>query len=314
MIERAIEEVLHLWPNLAGGHATLVNLSENHTFRIDGADGSKHILRLHRPGYHSLTAIKSELGWVAALRAEGEMPVPRPLLGANGALVQFVETPEISARHAVLFAFEDGVEPQPEDELAPLFETLGGYAARNHIHTTTYRPERIERPLWDEGVLDTDGIWGDWRKAPGAEPVRDTLTRLDARLRQDLAVYGKGSDRFGLIHADMRLANLLVAEDKVTLIDFDDCGFGWFAYDFAAAVSFIDDQAVLPELKAAWIRGYVRHRPLEAADIAAMDTLVLLRRMLLLAWTGTHAETDLARSQAHLAELTARLGEAYMAQ
>ncbi len=38
----------------------------------------------------------------------------------------------------------------------------------------------------------------------------------------------------------MRLANLLIDGDRVTLIDFDDCGFGWFMYDFAAAISFFE--------------------------------------------------------------------------
>ena len=315
MIERAIEHCLPRWPQVADGKASLINLSENHTFRIDGPTGERHVLRVHRPGYHSLEAIKSELAWVEALRAGGGLPVPRPLPAADGEWVQRIAGPGLSERFAVLFAFEDGVEPQAHEQLQPLFSVLGEYAARNHIHAGRYRPEGpVVRPTWDERVLDSDGIWGDWRRAPGVEPVRESLDRLDRRLRADLAVYGKGAERFGLIHADMRLANLLVTGDRVTLIDFDDCGFGWFAYDFAAAVSFIDDQTVLPSLKQAWLEGYRRHRDIDPADVAAMDTLVLLRRMLLLAWTGTHAETDLARSQAHLAQLTAELGEAYMAQ
>ena len=41
----------------------------------------------------------------------------------------------------------------------------------------------------------------------------------------------------------------------------------------------------------------------------------MLRRMALLAWTGSHAGTDLARSQApHFAAGTARLAEAYLAR
>ena len=47
-------------------------------------------------------------------------------------------------------------------------------------------------------------------------------------------------ERFGLVHADLRLANLLVEDEKVNVIDFDDCGYSWFMYDFGTAVSFID--------------------------------------------------------------------------
>ena len=77
-----------------------------------------------------------------------------------------------------------------------------------------------------------------------------------------LAEYGTAPDRFGLIHADMRLGNLLVDGDTVTLIDFDDCGFCWFAYDFAAAISFHETNPAIPALKAAWLEGYQAVRPL----------------------------------------------------
>ncbi|MCS6762501.1 MAG: phosphotransferase [Candidatus Devosia symbiotica] len=59
-----------------------------------------------------------------------------------------------------------------------------------------------------------------------------------------------GEDLYGLIHADMRLGNLLVDSDQVSLIDFDDCGF-CFTYDFAAAVSFHETNSAIPALKAA---------------------------------------------------------------
>ena len=43
------------------------------------------------------------------------------------------------------------------------------------------------------------------------------------------------------MHADIRLANLLVDGEHVRVIDFDDCGWSWFMYDFATTVSFIED-------------------------------------------------------------------------
>ena len=40
----------------------LVNVSENHTYRVDDPTmGRSYALRLHRPGYHSAEAIASEL-------------------------------------------------------------------------------------------------------------------------------------------------------------------------------------------------------------------------------------------------------------
>ena len=78
------------------------------------------------------------------------------------------------------------------------------------------------------------------------EMLYERVAEVAERVRAGLAAYGTAPDRFGLIHADMRLANVLVDGEAVTLIDFDDSGEGWFAYDFAAAVSFFEDSPVVP--------------------------------------------------------------------
>jgi Ser/Thr protein kinase RdoA (MazF antagonist) len=287
-----IETSLDPWAGLAGGRATLINVSENHTWRIDTPSGPS-ILRLHRPFYQSPAAIESELAWVAALR--DLLPVPRPIAGRDGRALQ-----RVADRQAVLFDFEPGLEPAEDGDLAPLFEVLGRYAATAHRHVGSWqRPRDFFRPAWTAAsILDADGLWGDWRAAPGVDPVRGTLAGLDLVLRDRLAAYGTSPDRFGLIHADMRLTNLLVDGDDVTLIDFDDCGFGWFVYDLAASLSFIELRADRLDLIGAWLRGYTAVRPLAAEDIAMIEPMILLRRMALLAWIGSHADTDLGRRHA----------------
>ena len=98
------------------------------------------------------------------------------------------------------------------------------------------------------------------------------------------------------MHADIRLANLLVDDGHVRVIDFDDSGFTWFMYDFATTVSFMEDHPRVPELQAAWLEGYRSVAPLDPADEAELATFVMLRRLLLVAWIGSHSETDLAKS------------------
>jgi Ser/Thr protein kinase RdoA (MazF antagonist) len=308
---------LQLWSETAAGTASLINHSENHTFRIDAPFGESFSLRVHRPGYQSRASIESELAWLTALRRDTDLPVPRPIKGRDGRLLQSFDSPGHEPRLAVLFAFEPGQEPSPTSNLGQLFVTLGGFAARMHEHAMTWqRPAGFERQVWSaEHILDPDGLWGNWRLAHDMTPeIAATLTRLDALLRRQLADYGTGPDRFGLIHADMRLGNLLVDGDRVTLIDFDDCGFCWFAYDFAAAISFHETHLAVPALKAAWLDGYRAIRELSAADIAVMDTMVMLRRMALLAWIASHGETTLAQAHAPGFALgTAKLAQRYMA-
>jgi len=306
MTPSEVESWLACWAETAGGRAVLVNHSENHTFRVEGPEGCT-FLRVHRPGYQSDAAIESELAWLTALHAETDLPVPRPLPGRDGRLLQRLAMGGAGPRHAVLFAAEPGREPTPADDLFGLFETLGRYAAAAHRHAKSFRPPAgFVRPRWDAGaILDPEGLWGDWRVAPGvAGGIARVLGELDRALRSALTAYGTGPDRFGLIHADMRLANLLVEGGRVTLIDFDDCGFGWFMYDFAAAVSFHEDDSRAAEWRARWLAGYEAVRPLTPPDRAMLDAMVLLRRMALLAWIGSHHETALAR--AHAADFAAR--------
>ena len=303
--------VLARWPELAGASRALVNHSENHTYRFDGPGEARHALRLHRPGYQTRAAIVSELAWLDAL-AMTDIAVPRPVAGADGQVLQEVGP----NRFAVLFQFEAGSEPTIADDQTALFKTLGRFAATAHRHVTSWeQPNAFERPRWDAaGLLDPASAWGDWRKAPHVEgEIREVLEALDARLRSALAGYGDSADRFGLIHADMRLANLLVDGERTVLLDFDDSGFGWFLYDLAASLSFYETSPQVPTLIRSWFAGYLEVRPLSAADIGMVDTMILLRRMALLAWIGSHGETALAKSHADVfAAETARLARRYL--
>ena len=310
-----VRPALSSWDDIDGGSARLINHSENQTFQIDTQGQGAFTLRVHRTGYQSRASIESELAWLMALRRDTDLAVPDPVPGRDGQLLQRFDTPR-GERMAVLFRFVEGSEPQPDSNLGDLFVTLGRYAATLHNHATAWqRPPGFERQVWQAAtILDADGPWGDWRLAPGVnDSNRAMLDRLDSALWLRLADYGTGADRYGLIHADMRLGNLLVDGSRVTLIDFDDCGFCWFAYDFAAAISFHETNPAIPALRSAWIEGYRSVRQLTSGDIAALDSLIMLRRMALLAWLGSHADTRLAQQHMRgFADGTAQLAERYL--
>jgi Ser/Thr protein kinase RdoA (MazF antagonist) len=298
---------------------TLLNISENATYAVDDpATGVRSVLRVHRPGYHSLPAIESELAWIEALRTGGVVRTPAVLPTADAARVVVGRHPDGEARHAVRFAWAPGQEPSGA-RLVDDFEELGGVTARLHAHARVWtRPAGFLRFRWDyDTSIGSHGHWGRWQDGMSVGPAeRELLGRLDAALRRRLAVFGDGPDRFGLVHADMRLANLLVdpaAAGQVHVIDFDDCGFGWFMYDLGSSLSFIEHDPQVPELIEAWVAGYRRVAPLTAEEIAVLPSFVMLRRLLLVAWIGSHSDTDLARAMG--AEFTAtscELAEAYL--
>ena len=309
---------LHLWDVPEDAAPRLINLSENATYLVEAPGGYRSILRLHRHGYHSRRAIECELAWMSALSRDGGVETPRPLVGRNGDLIQLFGDDTTAPRHFVMFEWLAGTEPDPDDDLVEPFRQLGGIAARTHLHVMGWqRPEGFERLVWDdEAVFGPSPNWGDWRDGPGVDDgVRRTLEPAEALLRRRLAAYGRSASRYGLVHADMRLANLLIDGGNTRLIDFDDCGFGWFMYDFAAGISFMEEHPQVPALLEAWLDGYRAVRRLDPEDEIEMDSFIMLRRFALLAWIGSHAATDLARSQApHFAAGTARLAKCYLAR
>lgn len=291
----------------------LVNLSENGTFRV--SDGERvAILRVHRDGYHGRTAIESELAWIEALRTDAGVRTPVPIPAVDGRHVVEVDqggTP----RFAVLFELLPGVEP-PEADLTEKFQVLGELTARMHDHAAAWRrPAWFQRFTWDwPTMLGDRPRWGRWADGMGVGAAEtEVLGAAAERVHRRLRAFGAGPERFGLIHADMRLGNLLVDGHDFYVIDFDDCGYGWHLYDLGAAVSFMEDDPRVPELCDSWVRGYRTVRSLPQADVDEIPTFVMLRRLMLVAWIGSHSSTDLAQEMGQqYTEVSCELAETYL--
>ncbi|NOQ59952.1 phosphotransferase [Mycolicibacterium fortuitum] len=288
-----------------GADATLrlLNLSENATYLVEDG-GTQSILRVHRQNYHRPHEIESELDWLQALQDDSDITVPTVLPARDGRRLVTVEGEETGGipRHVVQFGMVAGAEPDESALTLDDFHTLGRITAALHDHSQRWeRPAGFGRFSWDwEHSLGGNPRWGRWQDAEGVgASERQVLERAQALLHDRLHAYGTGPDVYGLIHADLRLANLLVdpessdssTSSKITVIDFDDCGFGWYFYDFGTAVSFIEHDPALPEWQDAWVRGYRTRRDLPASDEDMLASFVLLRRLLLLAWMGTHSHS-----------------------
>ncbi|WP_284481936.1 phosphotransferase enzyme family protein [Pseudodonghicola flavimaris] len=276
----------------------LLTVSENATFIARDPDRTNPvILRVHRPNYHKKEEILSELAWIAALQQSGAVETPALVPTVSGGyLASFQDGHD--TRYVVGFEFMEGHEPDADAALVPGFRLLGELSARLHRQVECWQtPDGFTRKTWDfDSAFGAAPLWGDWRAALGLAPAGETLLEhaLD-KLKTRLDAYGKGPDRFGLIHADLRLANLLMRDDGLGVIDFDDCGYSWFVYDFASAISFHELNPIVPDLQRAWLEGYRSIRPLSAEDEAMIPDFIMYRRLLLTAWIASHAETDTAR-------------------
>jgi Ser/Thr protein kinase RdoA (MazF antagonist) len=306
------EQALGLYDLPRNSSVHLVSVSENEIYRVEAPSGRRWALRLQRVGYQSAKSLASEIDWLVALRRDGVVATPVPVAGRNGEWIQSVA----ELRNVVAFEWENGYSPEIQMDLRQCFRKLGAITAQMHVHSRTWqRPEGFERFTWDfEAALGDPSRWGRWRDGLGMTHARlDLFGRTAELIRERLARYGSGPDRFGLAHCDLRLANLLLSEGEVKVIDFDDCGFGWYMYDAATPLSFYEHLPQAPALIDQWLEGYRTVSPVSQAEEEEIPTFLMLRRLLLVAWIRSHAETALAQSLgAGYTEQTVPLCSAYL--
>jgi Ser/Thr protein kinase RdoA (MazF antagonist) len=296
---------MHLYP-----------LTENWTYRIEASSTDPVVLRIYRPGGRSSAEIMSELAWMKAIRLDSESLVPGVIPTAKGSQVlELTRDPPLDPCYCVMFSCIPGREPA-EDELATWFPRLGAITAQLHQHARSWtRPTWFRRPRWD--LITTLGDrphWGPWQSSVTDAKELRQLERLAELVTARLSRFGDGAERFGLVHADLRLANLLVDGDRITVIDFEDCGLSWYLYDLACALTFNEGRADVRELIALWVDGYRQVEHLSAEDAEEIDTFLMLRRLMLTAYAGLRHDTELAaqmRASGYNAE-TCAIAEPYL--
>jgi len=280
-----------------------VSERENAIFRVDDPGTSQRFaLRIHRRGYQTRSSVRSELQWMEALRHSGvETPVPRP--GRDGDLVQVLGDPQNGEPFLCdLLSWVEGT-PLAESDSSDATAVVGRLCARVHRQAREWKlPRGFQRQRWDEdGMLGARPLWGDYRDfQPLADGERVLLDRASAAVRGRLQRFGKGADRFGLIHADLMPENILLSGGEAYIIDFDDSGFGWFLYDLATLLAYHAGQDSYDERLQAWVDGYRAVEPLDDEHLEELPTLIMARLLVGLGWLHTRRHTDFARAVAAL--------------
>ena len=276
---------------------------ENAVFEVRVPIG-RAALRLHRIGYQSDAAIRSELWWCAALAASGAA-VPAALPSRSGDFLVKLS----NGRNASIIgwmegeAFGEAGKPlpcAPEDRLKRHY-ALGELLA--HVHTATDRltlPADFIRPHWDiDGLVGEAPFWGRFWEHPVANPSQAETLRL-ARdfLRGQITGHQRQGGDFGPIHADVLRENILVNKGSLCLIDFDDSGFGFRLYDLGTALSQNLYELDYPQIRDALIAGYGQTRP---ASRAMVEVFTLARTCASVGWAAPRLSPDDPIHRSHIA-------------
>ena len=302
----------------------IVKYRENAVFRVAAADGRDAVLRVHRHGYHSDAALRSELAWLEALHADG-IAVPAAIPSAAGAPFEIVQGAGVPEPRQVdmltwmpgipIGTLEEGLNPAIVDVHA-VFAGVGRLCARLHNRTEAWTPPAgFTRHAWDrEGLVGPEPLWGRfWEAAVLGTEERRLIERARASVREALTAYGRSPRRYGLIHADFNLDNMLLDGERVIPLDFDDCGFGWHLFDLVTVWTIYHGSDLAEAIRAGVVEGYRRERDLPDEELAHLPLFELARAFSYLGWVHTRSETASAQSlAAEVAQLVCTLAEAYL--
>jgi Ser/Thr protein kinase RdoA (MazF antagonist) len=311
--------------DLTDADVALVKYRENVVFRVDGKDKDQppYALRIHRHGYHDDAELNSELQWIRALGEHG-IEVPKVIPTRTGELfvrAQVDSVPE--SRQVDMFEWIEGSDLGETREqlmsdppaLARLYETIGELAARVHQQAVEWqRPAGFVRQAWDiDGLTGEQPVWGRfWELAALSREERALMERARSTVREQLHHYGYPPQRYGLIHADLVLENLLVDGERVRLIDFDDAGDGWHLFELATMLRFYIGNDLMPVVIDALVRGYRRQRPLADEELEQLPLFLLARVLTYVGWVHTRSDTEAARQNTPMVIARAcRVAEAY---
>lgn len=283
----------------------LIRNRENAVFEVALPQG-RAALRLHRQGYQDDAAIRSELWWCAALAAKG-VAVPAALASGDGALLVRLS----NGRNASLIDWVEGAplgeagQPfsQPFDQVLYQHQMLGRLLAKFHAATDRLNmPGDFIRPRWDiEGLVGETPFWGRFWEHPAATAAQsETLRQARGFLRERLTEHSKIGD-FGLIHADVLRENVLVNESSLSLIDFDDSGFGFRLYDLGTVLSQNLYEPGYLQIRDALIAGYAESR---AASVEMVETFTLARTCASVGWAAPRLAPDDPVHRRHIARAT----------
>jgi Ser/Thr protein kinase RdoA (MazF antagonist) len=291
-------EALALYSTDPSLRLEFIRHGENTTYRVPRPEGD-WALRLGRPGYQSLEAIRSEIRWMHELNETG-VATPVVIRGRDGDIVQLVPHRDGIVRTAVAFTWIEG-RPLPEVDSLGAWQRLGAIMARIHEQGRRWRkPQGFVRPAWDvEALVGDSPRWGN-PFPPGVWSAEDAKLLQAAReaVRGRLHALGQDEHRYGLIHADLGFENVLVRPDGSTVvIDFDDSGPSWYLYELASALYAFEGDSGFVEREEALVAGYRSVGSLPDEDVRELPTLLMARRLATLGWTFTRAETAHAQRQ-----------------
>lgn len=250
---------------------TALNSYENRVYRFKTEQHGWCVAKFYRPARWTDAQINEELQFCLEL-AELELPVVVPMALNQQYLhhcgpYRFSLFPSVGGRAFVA---------ESDDEFERLGRLLGRVHAQGAQTAFKHRPRLdVQRLGWDNLAVLEDYLAGRSEAQAYLQTARELLTLCQQQ-------WDQAPPRLIRLHGDCHLGNLLVRDECLTLLDFDDSGMGPAIQDVWMLLNGDDDQR--REQLYALLAGYEDFHPFDWPQLQLVEVYRSLRLIYYSAW------------------------------
>ncbi|WP_442599102.1 phosphotransferase enzyme family protein [Neobacillus sp. D3-1R] len=231
MIENnLVESAISFWGSNGSDFLKLTGGFQNDVYEYKQGK-KKRILRISNSKQLSHVDLTiGEMEYIEML-AERGISVSRPLLSMHGKYIEKIKWNH-NTYLVASFSYAKGnpiMVSNPNEWNESFFQHWGRTMGKMHSISKEHDCRIIQRPAWSPVSPDIRKI------ADFLSSVSEEATNSFEKLVKMIQALPRELDTYGLIHSDFHQGNFFVQDGQMTIFDFADCTYNWYAHDIAVS-------------------------------------------------------------------------------
>ena len=236
--------------NLPNADAELIRHYDNSVYKVKTE--KTYALRICSPKT-TLKRLQAEVDWLTALK-NTNLTVPEPVANKQGDLISHLED-----KCCVLFEWLSG-EPVSKIMSPRVAKQVGEMMATLHLQASIYSSDRQAAECYDSNYFFGANSWWQTKAKERLADDYEKITPAVEKAEYLINSLSQSRNQFGMIHSDLHFSNIISDGEKYAIIDFGDCGLGYYLMDIAVTEAEFKDYDNAEQLIAAFRESYQNQR------------------------------------------------------
>ena len=255
-------------------HSELLNRGMNDVYLIRDGKNINYACRVWRSGFRSENDIIFETELLSFLH-KNNINVPFPLESRDKSLYMPINAPE-GRRFFSIFSWVDGYVFGSKPDVDNSFK-LGARLATIHQVLKSFAPS-VSREIDMKMRLETEIIFllkMNTHRIDDYNWYRNAVSIMKNKLDE----LNLKSIPSGVIHGDFHLYNVFFQDNKVTVMDFDNCGSYYLIFDICSFIWANDYVRVDQKISDSFLKGYNSVRNLNYEELSLLNFFYALKEL-----------------------------------